>query len=57
VFRKFVETAGEVAIHGEQIVVRLDRRSHNPILREATLDQQCPPISWLNNLPVTFSYS
>jgi hypothetical protein len=56
VFRKFVATAGLVAIDDRQIVVRLDRRSHNPILREAGLDRQCPPIPWLNNLPVTFAY-
>ena len=57
VFRKCVETAGEVEIQEGRIVVRLDRRSHNPILREAALDHQCPPISWLNNLPVTFIYT
>ena len=57
VFRKFVETAGVVAIHERQIVVRFDRRSHNPILREAALDHQCPPVPWLNNLPVTFIYT
>jgi hypothetical protein len=56
VFRKFVATAGLVAIEDGQIVVRFDRRSHNPILREAELDRQCPPIPWLNNLPVTFRY-
>jgi hypothetical protein len=57
VYRKFVETAGEVEIQEGRIVVRLDRRSHNPILREAALDHQCPPIPWLNNLPVTFIYT
>jgi len=56
VFRKFVATAGLVTIDDRQIVVRLDRRSHNPILREAGLDRQCPPIPWLNNLSVTFAY-
>jgi hypothetical protein len=57
VYRKFVETAGEVEIQEGRIVVRLDRRSHNPILREAVLDHQCPPIAWLNDLPVTFTYT
>ena len=56
VFRKFVATAGLVTIDDRQIVVRFDRRSHNPILREAGLDRQCPPVPWLNNLPVTFTY-
>ena len=57
VFRKFVETAGVVAIGERQIVVRFDRRSHNPILREAELVHQCPPVPWLNNLPITFTYT
>jgi len=56
VFRKFVGTAGSVTIGDKGILVRFDRRSHNPILREAGLDRQCPPVPWLNNLPVTFSY-
>ncbi len=34
-YRKFVETSGAVEIEaGRRIVVYLDRRSHNPILRE-----------------------
>ncbi|HMB07612.1 MAG TPA: hypothetical protein VKP69_28260 [Isosphaeraceae bacterium] len=57
VYRKCVETAGEVEIQEGRIVVRLDRRSHNPILREAALDHQCPPVPWLNNLPITFNYT
>ena len=55
VFRKFVATAGLVTIDDRQSVVRLDRRSHNPILREAGWDRQCPPIPWLSNLPVPFA--
>lgn len=44
-FRKFVETAGAVEIErGRRVVVCFDRRSHNPILREAELDKDCPPI-------------
>ena len=57
VYRKCVETAGEVEIHEGRVVVRLDRRSHNPILREAALDHQCPSVPWLNNLPITFIYT
>ena len=56
VFRKFVATAGLVTIGDQGIVVRFDRRSHSPILQEAGLDRQCPPVPWLNNLPITFTY-
>jgi hypothetical protein len=56
-FRKFVETAGEVLIEEGRIVVRFDRRSHNPILREAALDRECPPVAWLNDLSLSFAYT
>jgi hypothetical protein len=55
-FRKFVETAGTIEIQSERIVVHFDKRAHNPILREAALDRNCPPIPWINKLPVVFTY-
>jgi hypothetical protein len=55
-YRKFVETSGEVEIQPERIVVHFDKRCHNPILREAALDQPSQPIPWLGNLPVIFQY-
>jgi hypothetical protein len=55
-YRKFVETSGVIEIEQEQIVVRFDRRGHNPILREASLDQPNQMVPWLQNLPVVFQY-
>jgi hypothetical protein len=55
-YRKFVETGGLVEIQKGQIVVHFDKRAHNPILREAALNRNCPPIPWLNNLPISFAY-
>jgi len=44
-FRKFVKTAGAVEIErGRRIMVYFDRCSHNPILCEAKIDKDCPPI-------------
>ena len=58
VHRKFVETSGAVAMEsGHRIVVYLDRRSHNPILREANLDKDQPKIPWLGNHRLEFVYS
>jgi hypothetical protein len=52
-YRKFVETSGTVEIErGRRIVVYFDRRCHNPILREAAWDKDCPPIPWLYNYRV-----
>ena len=56
-FRHFVETGGLVEVARERIVVTLDRRSHNPILREAALDQEGTPIPWLGQLRIAFCYS
>jgi hypothetical protein len=56
-YRKFVETAGRVEIAADRLVVHFDRRAHNPILREAHLDQDCPPIPWLRNRRLAFTYS
>jgi hypothetical protein len=52
-----VETAGSVEVRADRVVIHFDRRSHNPILREAALDRDCPPIPWLRQLPVAFQYT
>ena len=44
-------------IEQDRIVVRFDKRTHNPILREAALDQPNQKIPWLQNLPVVFKYA
>jgi hypothetical protein len=55
--RKFIETGGEIEILPNQIVrVTFDRRCHSPILREAKLDKDCPPIPWLNGYRLEFIY-
>lgn len=57
-YRKFVETAGTIESNSDdQLVVTFDRRSHNPILREAKLDHDSPPIPWLNNYRIKFRFS
>jgi hypothetical protein len=55
-FRKFVETSGTIEIEKDRIIVRFDKRCHNPILREAALDQPGQKIPWLQNLSVVFQY-
>lgn len=56
VYRKFVETGGQVEVQSDRLVVQFDKRSHNPILREAELDKECPPIPWLGDRRVSFIY-
>lgn len=57
-YRKFVETSGAVTVDcHHRLVVAFDRRSHNPILREAQLDKDAPPIPWLANHRLEFMYA
>jgi hypothetical protein len=56
-YRKFVETGGVIEVAADRTLrVTFDRRSHNPILREAALDRDCPAISWLGGYRVAFRY-
>ena len=45
-----------VEVQADRLVVRFDKRSHNPILREAALDRDARRVPWLRNLPITFAY-
>jgi hypothetical protein len=47
VFRKFVDTPGSITITAEEIVVRLSKRAHNPLVREAGLNQRTRAVPWL----------
>jgi hypothetical protein len=55
-YRRFVETGGLIEVGAEQIVIHFDKRSHNPILREAGLDRDSPPLPWLGNRRLAFVY-
>jgi hypothetical protein len=56
-YRKFVETGGQIEVRpNRRLLVTFDRRSHNPILREAGLDRDCPPIPWLRNYRLDFDF-
>lgn len=46
-FRKFVDTPGRIEVSEDEVVVRLVKRSHNPLLREAGLTAASPAVAWL----------
>jgi len=46
-FRKFVDTSGVVEITSKGIIVRLSKRAHNPLLKEAGLMQPTRAVPWL----------
>jgi hypothetical protein len=55
-YRRFVETGGTVQIEGDRIRVALERRSHNPILREAALDREPIAVPWLGGRRLVFAF-
>ena len=55
-YRRFVETGGVVEVEANRVVVRFDKRLHNPILREAALDRGSAGVPWLRNRPIVFEY-
>jgi hypothetical protein len=48
-FRDFIEATAHVMIAESEIVVRFQKRAHNPLLMAAGLDQTREPIPWLGN--------
>ncbi|MBV8722138.1 MAG: hypothetical protein JO277_08320 [Candidatus Eremiobacteraeota bacterium] len=55
-YRRFVETGGTVQVRPDCVLVKLDRRSHNPVLREAAFDKDSLPVAWLGNRRVKFAF-
>ena len=55
-YRKFVATGGAIEIRADRIVVHFEKRCHNPLLREAALDQPDTKVPWLGDRPVCFGY-
>ena len=56
-YRLFVATQGAVQTTAEEVVVRFEKRSHNPILREAALDRDPTPIPWLGGRRIRFTFT
>jgi hypothetical protein len=55
-YRRFVETGGTVQIREDGITVIFERRSHNPILRDAALDREPIPIPWLGDRRLAYTF-
>ena len=46
-YRKFIDTTGSIEITDEQVRVRLSKRAHNPLIKEAGLAGLTAPVPWL----------
>jgi len=55
-YRKFVETGGHLTVRRKELVVSFDRRAHNPVIAQAHLDHDAPPIPWLQDKRIRFQF-
>jgi len=55
-YRRFVETGGTIETTAKKVIIHFDKRCHNPILREAALDQNLARIPWLGNKRIQFVF-
>ena len=51
-FRKFVDTSGDIEITEKGVIVRLSKRAHNPLLKEAGMTEPTQPVPWLRGRSV-----
>jgi transposase len=51
-FRRFVDTPGVIEITAEGVIVRLSKRAHNPLLKEAGMTKPTRPVPWLGDRSV-----
>ena len=54
--RRFLNTSGTILNHGPEIVVRLNRRTYSPILRQATLPQTIT-VPWWGGRTLRYEYA
>jgi hypothetical protein len=55
-YRRFVETGGTIQTTDKEVIIHFEKRCHNPILREACLDQNHTRIPWLGNKRIQFHF-
>lgn len=46
-FRRFINTHGSIDIANREITVCFEKRTHNPLLKEAGFDEPSAPVRWL----------
>jgi hypothetical protein len=53
--RRFLSTSGHILNHHNQIIVRLDRRTYSPVLRQADLPDITVP--WLGDRTIRYEFA
>lgn len=55
IFRDLIDMPADIAISEDQVLVKLHRRAHLPILQDSGLLDQKVQVPWWNNLPLRFA--
>ena len=56
IFRDFIDATAFIEIDERDILVRFQKRAHNPLLLEAGFDKTNIRIPWLGNRHLTFAF-
>ena len=57
IFRNLLDVSATVTIEEEQVVVKLDKRAHNPFLVSSGLTDQPTPMPWFENKPLVIQFA
>jgi transposase len=57
IFRDFIDATAQISITHDEILVRFQKRAHNPLLLAAGFGQVDTPIPWLGNKRLRFLFS
>ncbi len=49
IFRDFVDATATIDLTEKEVIVKFQKRAHNPLLLAAGFDKECLPIPWLAN--------
>ena len=49
IFRDFIDAVGHVTLTEDEVIVRFQKRAHNPLLLAAGFGDRSPPVPWLGN--------
>jgi hypothetical protein len=52
IFRDFINASTQIQITPDAMIVRFQKRNHNPLLKAAGMENIQTPVPWLNNLPL-----
>lgn len=56
IYRKFIDSSGDIRIGEREILVRMSRRAYNPLLIAADFDKLKVPVPWLKGYTVRYAF-